>query len=423
MDECEVVTAFLRNRGAILLCHHSEEGGFYQGKWDAIAGHAEGDPDATVEKAIREKTGIDPETSCQLVRAGNSFTVEDRALDRRWIVHSYLFDCQTRDVESSWESSAVEWVSPPEILRRETVPRLWRAYQEIRPTVETVETDTEHGSAYLSLRALEVLRDEAALQIDGAEAEYAARYNSYDSISAVGHALLDARPAMAVVVNRINRVLYTTGVTDAKAVEKQVAGAIERAIEADTAAATKLAARTEGRRVATLSRSGTVRQALEEGTPDALLIAASRPGGEGIGVAETFADQTDVTLSTDAAFGSQLEKWDTELLVVGADTLFADGAVLNKVGTCSAASVATAQGIPVLVAAGADKISPERQIDVEPRPAEELYDGTEPITVANPTFDVTPPTAIDTILTERGEYEPDELDSLAQEYERYAGWS
>jgi len=159
MEERPVVTVLLRNNGAILLCRRSEAVGSCSGRWAGVAGHVEESPEAAARQEIREKTGLSSE-SIALVYKGEPFTVEDSDLTIQWTVHPFLFD---------WETASYEWVAPTEILRRETVPNLWKSYDRVRPTVETIAEDSEHGSAWLSIRALEVLRDEAALSVREAD--------------------------------------------------------------------------------------------------------------------------------------------------------------------------------------------------------------------------------------------------------------
>ncbi|MFC6720856.1 NUDIX domain-containing protein [Halobacteriaceae archaeon SHR40] len=415
MDQRSVVTGFLRNDGDVLLLQRSEDVGSYRGKWAAVSGYAEGDPDSQIEREIREETGLDPESDCQLLTAGDPFEVVDEDLGRTWRIHPYLFDCTHRAVQTDWESTEFEWVSPTKILDRETVPDLWRSYDRVRPTVVTVASDSTHGSAYISLRALEVLRDEAALLARGRESEY-------DSVEAVGSELLAARPAMTVVRNRVNRVLSKGSTVEPAEVESNARDAIKSAIEADRGAATTLGAAITDKRVATLSRSGTVLAAIDEGEPGAVLLAESRPGSEGTEVAEQLSSELDVTLTSDAAFPHTLVEWEADCFVVGADTVFSDGCLINKVGTRPGALSATDADVPVLVGTATDKISHERTIDLEERAASELYDGTAPITVENPTFDLTPPSAIDQFVTERGSFDPGEIESLAAEHEQRAGW-
>ena len=99
-----------------------------------------------------------------------------------------------REIDPNWGLPEYEWIHATEIRRRETGPDLWQSYERVRPTVETVAADDEHGSARLSVRALEVLRDAAALAGD------------WDGVADVARELLAARPSMAVIENWINRV-------------------------------------------------------------------------------------------------------------------------------------------------------------------------------------------------------------------------
>ncbi len=413
MDERAVVTAFLRNGGEVLLLKRSDDVGSYQGHWAGVAGHVEDhdSPEDAARAEIREETGIDSET-CSLVRAGEHFSVADPDLGVRWTVHPYLFECPTRAVELDWEHTEFEWTSPTEIFRRETVLDLDVSYDGVRPTVETVTADHEHGSAYLSVRALEVLRDEAALLATDND------LRQYDEVLAVARELVDARPSMIVLGNRIARVIDAAG-ADPAAVEQEAIDAIDRALSADTQAASALKSWVEQSRVATLSRSGTVLRGLTDADPEAVLVSESRPGAEGVAVAEQLASEIPTTLTGDAAFPGQLAAWDADVFVVGADAILPDGAVRNKVGTRPAAAVAADLGIPVVVATAADKIAPTTTDDTEPRPPEALYDGPATVDVVNPTFERTPAAVIDRYVTDCGELAQPDIKSLAADFAGY----
>ncbi|WP_436928469.1 NUDIX domain-containing protein [Halosimplex halobium] len=449
LDETHVVTVFLRNDGDVLLLRRSDAVGSYTGQWGAVAGHAEGDPDAAAREEVREETGIDPGDEAALVRRGDPFEVVDEDLGRRWIVHPYLFDCEVRTVEPNEETDEFEWTAPTAILRRETVPDLWTSYDRVRPTVETVAEDAEHGSAWISLRALEVLRDEAALAVERAGGDDAAgaggdrrdadgddadgRPADWTDLVAVARALLDARPSMAVVANRVNRAMDAASeeATPA-ALEPAALEGIRRASDADSDAAAVVTDRFPDR-VATLSRSGTVAAAVERADPDSVLVAESRPGREGVDTAERFADRTDaaVTVTTDAALADRLAATDIEAVVVGADTILPDGRVVNKVGTRGAAAAAATEGIDCYVVAASDKIaaasaegrtSTGPDVDREERDPREVYDGDAAVGVANPTFDVTPPDLVDAVVTERGALDADEVRAVADEHAGLTGW-
>jgi translation initiation factor 2B subunit (eIF-2B alpha/beta/delta family) len=421
MDETPVVTCFLRNRGEVLLLRRSDAVGSYAGAWGAVAGHADDFESvaAAARAEIAEETGL--ADAVTLVRAGEPFPVEDADLGTRWVVHPFLFDCERRDVEPNAETADWEWTTPTAVRRRETVPDLWTSYDRVRPTVETVADDREHGAAYVSVRALEVLRDEAALATEGGE---------WGTVAAVAERLLDARPSMTVVENRVNRVM--TDASEARtptAVEDAARQAIPRALDADEEAAALAAERIDGRAVATLSRSGTVADALVDGDPEAVLVAESRPGGEGVWTAEHLAtalddraDPPEITLTTDAAFALELVAEAVGVVLVGADTVLADGAVVNKAGTRMAATAAAAEGVDCYAVAASDKVSAGHEVVVEERDPAEVYDGDADVTVANPTFDVTPADRFDGILTERGELDPDGVAVIADEHGRLSAW-
>ncbi|WEL20303.1 NUDIX domain-containing protein [Halorhabdus sp. BNX81] len=413
MNEVDIVTCFLRNRGEVLLLRRSDAVGSYAGRWAAVSGHAEGDPDAMAREEIAEETGLGDAVT--LRRQGDPFDVVDAERGTRWVVHPFLFKADDRAVEANYETDEYAWVHPTAIRRRETVPDLWASYDRVRPTVKTIREDRDHGSAWLSLRALEVLRDEAGIRAWGGES------GGWDDLAVVARDLRDARPSMPVVANRVNRVLARAD-RSPEGVEEMARKEIEAAVSADDEAAETAAERLPDR-IATLSRSGTVREAIERADPDAVLVAKSRPGGEGVGVAERVAEERDVTLAGDADLAWAIHEWEPAAVIVGADAIRPDGAVLNKVGTRGAALSAAHEGVPVLVAAAADKVRVDAEAEIESVDPETIYDGPADLTVRSPLFDVTPPGLIDAICTDRGAVEPEDIGAIAAEHRANAGWT
>jgi len=414
MDERGVVTCFLRNDGQVLLFRRSDDVGSYPGRWGTVSGHLaperdapDDDPETAAKREVREETGL--EDAVTLVRSGDPFVVEDEDRGTRWRVHPLLFDCARRDVDPNWETAAFEWVHPTEIRRRETVPDLWTSYDRVRPTVETVATDREHGSAWLSIRALEVLRDEAALA------------SEYEGVAAIARELRSARPSMTVVKNRVNRVMASVDDRSTAAVEFTARAVIESAVRTDREAASVAAERLEGQRICTFSRSGTALDALDRADPEAVLVGESHPGDEGVAVAETLADDHDVTLTSDAALSSLLDEWDADAVLVGADTILPNGSVVNKIGTRGLALAADRESVPLCVVAAADKVSPDSDVDIEPSP-ETLYDGTASLTVENPLFDVTPADLIDKICTDEGVLDSEAVTAIAERHRSNREW-
>ena len=116
-----------------------------------------------------------------------------------------------------------------------------------------------------------------------------------------------------------------------------------------------------------------------------------------------------VTLILDDAVRYFMQNVDTVL--VGADAITANGALVNKVGTSMVALAAHEVDVEVFVAAETYKFSPETMIgelvEIEERDTSEMISGKDlsqlgRVKVRNPSFDVTPPEFIDLIITERG---------------------
>jgi translation initiation factor 2B subunit (eIF-2B alpha/beta/delta family) len=439
-ETTHVVTVFLRHDTEVLLLRRSDAVGSYSGRWGGVAGHCERetrpeapagndggwgkraeswDPPAAARAEIREETGLDPDQETTHIRRGDPFDVTDPDLGTRWVVHPSLFAAARRDVTTNYETAEHEWVSPTAILRRATVPNLWSSYDRVRPTVETVADDREHGSASLSLRAQEVLRDEA-----GFAAERDA--GGWDDLATTARTLGKVRASMPVVANRVNRVMAAavgdgTDRPSPGAVERAAMAELDRALAADERAAAR-AADLLPDRIATLSRSGTVRAALERADPSFVLVAESRPGREGVQTAERLAGTAaTVTVTTDAAFGEQLAAMDVEALVVGADAVLPDGRVRNKVGTRGAACVASSE-CAVYVVTASDKVAPEPVLEREERDASEVYDGDAEVEVANPTFGVTPADAVDAVITEDGVLETADITAVAETHRERSRW-
>ncbi|PSP72693.1 initiation factor 2B [Halobacteriales archaeon QS_3_64_16] len=494
MDSSHVLTALLRNAGAVLVLRRSDETGANGGRWAGLTSHADGEfdrdaLDRRTRATIREQSGLDGELT--LVRTGESFVVEERrggeedGAENRRVVHPYLFDATTREVTLE-SGTDWEWLRPTEIRRRETMPGLRESYERVAPTVETIATDRERGSAALSTSALTVLRDRAGVLADRAQRGRDRREangedgeddggDPWTELAILARALRSVRPSMVAIGNRVNRAMATADDRTPSAVEAATQEVIERAASADEAAAAVAAEALAdleasaplmdendgndedtdddspdacGPRVLTLSRSGTVIEALRalEPPPREVVIAESRPGGEGHAVAAELASTHPVTLVADAGVahalgsgggdgrggdgggnegsGASSRERAIDAVLVGSDTIYPDGSVLNKVGTRGAAIAAAYEGIPVYVVAASAKISPElpAEPDLEAGERERLYAGEIDVEELNPTFDVTPADIVTGVCTERGMLEPDDIETLAEEFAALAAW-
>ncbi len=119
---------------------------------------------------------------------------------------------------------------------------------------------------------------------------------------------------------------------------------------------------------------------------------------------------------------------DIDLVIVGADAVTVNGAVVNKIGTSQVAHTAAEARVNVIVAAETYKFAPRtvvgELIQIEERPpgevlADEIAKALPHVTVRNPAFDVTPAEYIDLIVTEQGAIPPQMAYVIIREY---LGW-
>ena len=205
----DVVTVFLQHEGEILLLRRSEAVGTYQHQWGGVSGYVEpetDDPREDAERELREEVGA---VDATLRRRGDPLRVVDDENDREWTVHPFRYDVPDRAVDPNEEVAEWEWVSPPAMLDRPCVPGLWATYRRVGPTVAAVAGDDRSGAAAISTRALAVLRD-AAAEAAHADALEDPEWSSHDAVSDAARRLRDAHPEMAVVANRVNRVMATS---------------------------------------------------------------------------------------------------------------------------------------------------------------------------------------------------------------------
>lgn len=126
-----------------------------------------------------------------------------------------------------------------------------------------------------------------------------------------------------------------------------------------------------------------------------------------------------VTFIVDSALGFYLRE--TDLVLIGADCVCADGSIVNKIGTFPLAATAKAMRRRVVVVAESFKFRPELKDPLsvlEIRSSEEIVSKNRlhEVKVVNPAFDVTPPQFIDDIVTEIGIIKPPEVSDFSKKF-------
>ena len=148
-------------------------------------------------------------------------------------------------------------------------------------------------------------------------------------------------------------------------------------------------------------------QAHKHGKNIKIYARETRPWLQGrITVKELAQEGVTVTLIVDAAAAFVLKKVDA--VMVGADTIEANGNVVNKIGTSGLAVLAKEFNVPFYVCAETYKFAPQplsgQKTIIEERAVDEIIDPDElpGVTIYNPVFDVTPAKYIQNIICEKG---------------------
>jgi ribose 1,5-bisphosphate isomerase len=164
-----------------------------------------------------------------------------------------------------------------------------------------------------------------------------------------------------------------------------------------------------------------IEKAYSQGKVKRVFATESRPWKQGILTVKRLASKgIPVTLIVDSAVRSFIN--DMNLVIVGADTIASNGAVINKIGTAQMALAAHEARVPVMVAAETFKFSPETMegelVEIEERDINEVVDPKEVpgVDIANPVFDATPAEYIDVIVTEKGIISPHAAYQFAAEF-------
>jgi translation initiation factor 2B subunit (eIF-2B alpha/beta/delta family) len=313
--------------------------------------------------------------------------------------------------------------------------------------VDELRQDHTHGASWLARRAADILADcahEALSQADAARNDPVARSGSgaagaLDDMAALAWALAWARPSMAAIANSVAAiwrqalpdVTGAAGVSGMAAIERLRMEA-ERQRESWARVADELARQVSPllrNPVLTLSRSGSVEHALTaaardlvSGAPLEVIIAESRPGGEGVALgAALAATGALVTVVPDSAVGVAMAR--AGALLLGADSVRSDGAVVNKVGSYPAALVAADLGIPVYTLCERLKITPTSYpLLLEHEPSEDNTSRASGEWMWESwLFDVTPARLITSVVTEEGALSQEEIGRIAAQREAGLG--
>jgi translation initiation factor eIF-2B subunit delta len=268
----------------------------------------------------------------------------------------------------------------------------------ISATIDELRSDRIHGGSWMARRAVEAILEVTAEPASSTD-ELLAR------LLDAGRELARARPAMGAITHAVGRLVasaQTASTLPPDELQHLVAEEADALIASRDRAAASIAVHLgptlSDAVVLTHSASATVREAVLHTRPARVFCTASAPFEEGRRLAEDLgAEGLEVELVEDDDIDRALET--VSLLLVGADTVYDDGAVRNKIGTRPLAEAAQRVGIRTVVACELLKLVP----------VPSAYAGDEP-----DLRDTTPAELIDEIVTEEGPTAPENSKSLME---------
>jgi len=282
---------------------------------------------------------------------------------------------------------------------------------DILTAAEKIKSMEIRGASRIAKFAAEVMK-EHALRI---------RENFDEEMLRASQILLNTRPTAVSLYNAVNYIMQYRG----ESIEEKRESAVKRAEEfiGWVETAQKIIAEIgekrirDGSTVLTHCNSSAalaiIKRAHEVGKRVEVLATESRPRWQGHITARQLREAgIDVTIIVDSAVRYFIN--DVDCVLVGADTITANGALVNKIGTSQVALCAKEARVPFMVAAETFKFSPKtlfgNLVVIEERSQEEVAPKELidlGVKVRNPAFDVTPRSYIDVIITEIGAIPPE----------------
>jgi ribose 1,5-bisphosphate isomerase len=298
-------------------------------------------------------------------------------------------------------------------------------------TAEKIKSMEIRGAGRIARAAAGALRDHALV----VKAPF---YEAFrQEMEQAAGLLISTRPTAVSLPNAVHLVM--NGIGNVRTVEEARSGLVQRAdkfIRSSQDAVEKIGqfgARhiRDGDTILTHCNSevalGCIIEAHRSGKEIEVFATEVRPRNQGYITIKTL---NDAGIKTNFIVDSAVRSFihDIDLVIVGADAVTVNGAVVNKIGTAQVAHTAAEARVNMIVATETYKFAPRtvvgELIQIEERDGNEVLPDemakTLPnVRVRNPAFDVTPPEFIDLIITEQGAIPPQMAYIIIREY---LGW-
>ena len=269
--------------------------------------------------------------------------------------------------------------------------------------VEKLKEDNISGSEEIVSKAIAIVREELNRQPSS--------YQTFQQLLEMLNEIRNAKPEMAAVKNIVIYFLdfFQKGVPILKLAERVYDKLENQRIKLQENLLVYLK---RAKVLATYSRSSSIAsglKALSEKEPEklpTLVMFESRPMLEGKNFAiETASWGYSVKFFSDAGMAIALRKFEPDYVLVGADTIFPDGYVANKLGSVALALIAREYRMPFYVVSSTLKLLlQEKEFSIQNYPSNELWEGEKPENIQkfNPYFEIVPAKYICGYITEYG---------------------
>jgi ribose 1,5-bisphosphate isomerase len=302
----------------------------------------------------------------------------------------------------------------------------------VTDTAKKIKSMEIRGAGRIARAAAEALRDYAAASTVPDREHFVADMENAAAI------LVATRPTAVSLPNAVHIVM--AGIRQARtldAARSDVTGRADRFIRSSQDAVAKIARFgashiRDGDTILTHCNSeaalSCIIEAHRSGKEIEVFATEVRPRNQGLVTIKTL---NDAGIKTNFIVDSAVRSFisDIDLVIVGADAVTVNGAVVNKIGTSQVAHSAHEARVNMVVAAETYKFAPRtilgEFIRIEERPGNEVLSDeiarTLPnVKVRNPAFDVTPAEYVDLIVTEQGAIPPEMAYIIIREY---LGWN
>lgn len=417
MKKQPVVSCFLQYKDKILLLQKSKNAKAYKSRWAAVSSILEDNelPLYRAEREVADETGLIP-PNAYLIRDGRPLSIKDNST--QWIVHPFLFSVRSPEaIKLNKGSIQYEWLTPTEIHKHDCAPGLYEAYrrvelpEQIDKKIEAIRTDKSSGSIELAKSAVDVLLSTSNSISTESPEEY------FEQLNNIAWHLFRARPNMAPVQSEVVLILNRLKNSfTAKSTAQSLKLALKLYINQRRSEQRSIREKVQKNALPVLDKYKTLlAHSYSSSVVDILtkwanrnrrlFVTESRPLYEGHTVARLLSRVCDVTLITEAQVGHFMGQVDCAL--TGADSILADGSIVNKMGTYMVALAARDNKKPFYVIADTSKFHPGSAIGMDiPEethdPGEVFAEQSTHIHASNIYFDSTPERLITGIFTEDG---------------------